>query len=273
MAFTAARILVPRLNFAIGCLHLKGAPKEYSQSCETVLEAALSFRLLEGENGSIVWSDLDTCQARLSSRSNYCGDRSLFMNLLIEAQQHWYALLRNIQGYLSVLLHLRLKDIEFCSPSSAIDIPTLQHWYSLHMPFRSERIQDLVLACERAKKVIHDVREWAKTLDFSGLSSHQMGTLQLRAEQLDLVVPVRKVRVKIESLTIIGLERGSLLSNTCATLPKRSLTIFEQDHSKQLQKFLSEPILSFRIYNLRERNQSRPNGIRTLTSISLKKLH
>ena len=101
MAFTAARILVPSLIMALEQMNHKHFADEYLQSCESVLEIASAFALLEGESGPAELSDLDTLLAifyssRLKERITLLPSS---YSKLQHIQDMYYALLRDIQGF------------------------------------------------------------------------------------------------------------------------------------------------------------------------------
>lgn len=164
MAFTAARILVPCLSMALEHMSLRAYANEYLQSCESVLEVASSFRLLEGESGPTELSDLDTLVA--ICRSSRIEDQDTILassySRLEDIQIVYYALLKNIQGFASSLWIPDLqKGFRFDSfvPSNLSGPST---WEKVFTKRRANIIEDQARSCKEFEALIQECREWRK---------------------------------------------------------------------------------------------------------------
>lgn len=213
MAFTAARIIIPRLSLKLEFLGAKGAAQEVLESTESVLEAASRFTLLEGESGPLDSSDLDEPLAALGSKWLH-NDFKPYAEL--EAVQiSSFELLRNIQGFLSSLRGPTLRDgDEFGSPIPQY-LPTLQEWQSLHMARRARAIEDQAASVQNWAEKIHGFRQWrnghGSRLEKRNIEQ-QKAMKRLRILQLCKRNPVVKHRVRIRSIRADGLRTPNFFS-------------------------------------------------------------
>ena len=140
MAFTAARILIPRFRWNIDFLKAKEASREILESCKSVLQAASHFTLLGEGSGPSNLSVLDEVLVTLDSNwlldiSEIHADLKAFKILSFE-------LLRNIQEFRSSLRSPTLKDSDGLESQIPYHLPTLQQWQSLQMAHRAEAVKD-----------------------------------------------------------------------------------------------------------------------------------
>ncbi|KAL8818114.1 MAG: hypothetical protein Q9191_008010 [Dirinaria sp. TL-2023a] len=110
MAFTAARVIVPRLSLSPECLCLEPSSEDCIRSCDLVCEAALQFTVLEGDSGPLGGSDLDLITSTFYAEIPvYRGHPNTKLEIV---QQEYYELLQNIQGFVSSLRCPTLRDRE-----------------------------------------------------------------------------------------------------------------------------------------------------------------
>ena len=221
MAFTAARILVPCLSMALEYMSSKELADEYLQSCESVLEAASSFRLLEGESGPTELSDLDALLA--ISRASPPKDQELIpasYSSLEYIQPKYYALLREIQGFASSLWKPdRQRGLTF-DRFVLSNLFELSTWEPLYMKHRVNNIEDQARSCKEFVGLIQECREWRKL----GGGPLEEADAERRRALKDLRTshshwiwkqPTSWTKAKITNLAISGLRKRMFRKSRC----------------------------------------------------------
>ncbi|KAL8794104.1 MAG: hypothetical protein Q9195_003289 [Heterodermia aff. obscurata] len=211
MAFTAARILVPCLSMASEYMSLKGFADEYLQSCESVLEVASSFRLLEGESGPTELSDLDELLEISHALLSYVPSViPALYSKLGDIQDTYYWLLRDIQGFASSLWEpdpQKGSRFDRFVPSDLSGLPT---WEKLFTKRRAINIEDQARSCEEFAALIQECRELRK---IRGTHWEEMDTdrrkalFDMRTAQLKEKQPTSRTKGRITSLGITGLRK------------------------------------------------------------------
>ena len=216
MAFTAAKIMVPRLSMSMELLGLKRASDHCLRCCESVLEAALQFVLLAGEPDRATSSDLDIMQAIGYSAS--LGDDPLVLDcpyLGLEAvQKQYYQLLQNIQGFLSSLQTPSLRDRAQFDPLATFELPILEQWQLTQMPSRAKIIEDQAAACKELSVLFETCRAWGKDHGFSLEESNvkqRMVLKKVKESQLYERGQSMKCKVRLKSISVVGLKGGNFL--------------------------------------------------------------
>lgn len=213
MAFTAARILIPRLSLKIESLGAKGASQEILDSCESVLQAASQFILLEGGSGPRNSSDLD--EPLTTPGSKLLRKDSKPYPDLKSLQLSSFDLLRDIQGFVSSLRSPMLKDGEGFGSQIPPCLPTPEEWQSLHMARRVKAIEGKAANFQIRVDKMYDHRQWRKfrgpTLEKMTIE-RQKTMERVRIQQLCEKAPVVKCKVRIHSIRIVGLKKPIFLS-------------------------------------------------------------
>ena len=214
MAFTAGRILVPCLSMAVEQMSLQNFPHEYLQSCESVLEIASSFALLEGESGPTELSDLDALLAIIYSSS--LEDKDPILTSTYPSLQHiqdiYYALLRSIQGFACTLWRLKLRQgltLDQCV-SSNLFRPSV--WEKSPAKRLVIIIKNQARNCKSYTAVIQECRRWRK-LQGARLEQYDTDTKRrvalkdLRISQLQQLKEASRPMVLIKNVAVTGLRK------------------------------------------------------------------
>ena len=212
MAFTAARILVPSLFMALEQMNLKHFADECLQSCESVLEIASAFALLEGESGPAELSDLDA----LLAISYSCPpiDKVTLLAASYSSLQHiqdmYYALLRDIQGFACSLWRpepRRGLRLDHCVPSN-LSGPSM--WEGSFAKRRVNIIEDQARSCKKFTAVIQECRQWRKlqgaTLE-EFETERRLALRSLRISQIQSSKDASRPTFFIEKVAVTGFRK------------------------------------------------------------------
>ena len=231
MAFTAARILLPLLCFCLEQLIQKQAPGELQQSCESVINAASVFTVLEGEHGPTKSSDLDAIQATAHSISlqEKGVDAELpwlgpsYVDLKV-VQEEYYGLLRSIQGFLSSLQCPTLEVLENSNITSP-SLPSLgsHDWRRLQMPRRANEIEHQADVCRNWRQPIEGCRE-SRNINMNEIAEEtnvegRKALAEVRTLQLSKNVLMEHPNARLHVLSADGLKKTGIFKSRSTPIP------------------------------------------------------
>ena len=213
MAFTAGRILVPCLSMALEQMSLQDFADDYLQSCESVLEVASSFALLEGESGPTELIDLDALLALFYSSPPEDKDTfqaSSYPHLLQHIQKIYYELLRDIQGFACSLW--RPKPLQGLSLNRfvASNLSEMSIWERSLTKHRGDIIVHQARNCKIFKAVIQECRQWRELhgapLEKSD-TERRVALKDLRTSQVQELKDASRPMVFIEEVAVTGFRK------------------------------------------------------------------
>lgn len=137
MAFSASRILIPRLTWSLEALDGKGAPEGILRSCESVLEALSQFAILEVSSGPLHSIDVDMVSIEVGI-TLFAGFFGIDINT---TRMEFFALFQDLQGFIFSLKSPMLKDRKQIDIQGSSEISSLSAWESSFMSYRTQRIK------------------------------------------------------------------------------------------------------------------------------------
>ena len=212
MAFTAGRILVPCLSMASEQMSLQNFADEYLQSCESVLEIASSFALLEGESGPTELSDLDALLAIFYSSPLEDKDPILASTypILQHIQDIYYALLRDIQGFACTLWIPEPRQGLTLDQCVISNLSGPSAWKGKSAKRRVNIIEDQARHCKSFTAVIQECRKWRKlqgALLEKSDTERRVALKDLRISQIQQLKDASRPMILIKNVAVTGLRK------------------------------------------------------------------